>query len=327
MDMTIQCISNKNTFRRLRNRLEFYQIPKCANRIRLNTSHSRYESPKRVRQEVSFKAYTDEFDSFEFKMLYCPKGILDKGHDTNYRSDVSNYNPNQMEKILRKKAVIKKPFLLGEVEVTKDFFASLKPKLVTYGWRQRNTPIEGITWFDAIHFCNFLSEFFDRDLYYNISNPTTGYYGLENKKNITSANVTFNRNANGFRLPTLDEWEYAARAGTRNRWAGTDKSEEVKYFAWVGEEMGSMKSSPIGGKLPNEWGFYDMTGNVWEMCGEYVVDSKMSILGIDEFYTLIRGGSSDKSSNECEIARLDEGRAISASSCMSRVGFRIAASI
>ena len=145
-------------------------------------------------------------------------------------------------------------------------------------------PIEQVTWFDCIVFCNKLSEMLRYAPYYDATNIQTFDSG-DTPRNIKDARVNI-IGGNGFRLPTLEEWLAFARAGTNNRWSGTDDPRDLRDFAWF-RENSSFKSHPVATKKPNGWGMYDMSGNVheWIWDQEYVTDSSTSA------HRVVRGGS------------------------------------
>lgn len=136
-------------------------------------------------------------------------------------------------------------FALSRTPITVGQYAAVMSK--DPGDTAPDLPVTNVSWLDAIHFCNSLSELAGRTPCYMIS---------ENS-------LTWIRRANGFRLPTEIEWEYACRAGTTTRYSCGDAPNLLHDFAWLDENSEDQAHS-VEQKRPNPWGLHDMIGNVWE---------------------------------------------------------------
>jgi formylglycine-generating enzyme required for sulfatase activity len=139
-------------------------------------------------------------------------------------------------------------------------------------------PVEYLTWFDAVLFCNARSKRDGFDTVYRYTSMTgtagngcTAMAGLA--RNQPDSNP-------GYRLPTEAEWEYACRAGTKTLfyWGDTMDDDYCWHFA-----NSNSTTHPVAGKKPNLFGLYDMTGNVWEFCfdweGPYTADAQIDPTG------------------------------------------------
>jgi formylglycine-generating enzyme required for sulfatase activity len=141
-------------------------------------------------------------------------------------------------------------FLCMKTLVTRRLYAAVAGS--DPGWPKGDSddrPINNVSWFDAVDFCNRLSE----------------RKGLVPCYERTGGEVKWHHEAGGYRLPTEAEWEYACRAGTYSRWSFGDDEEQLADHAWYGGNAGGEPQS-VGRKKPNPWGLFDMHGNVWERC-------------------------------------------------------------
>jgi formylglycine-generating enzyme required for sulfatase activity len=148
------------------------------------------------------------------------------------------------------KVTLSKPFYMGVYEVTNKHFERVMGS-VPSKWKDKDLPVESVTWNEADEFCRRLSELPDEQAA-----------------------------GRSYRLPTNAEWEYACRAGSSEEYAfgrvestggGVTKDTydtQISPHGWDSNNSGS-KTHPVGKKLPNSWGLHDMHGNVSEWCDEW----------------------------------------------------------
>ncbi|MFQ3231777.1 formylglycine-generating enzyme family protein [Reinekea sp.] len=164
------------------------------------------------------------------------------------------------------------PFLMSKYLITQEIYSEvmLTNPSISRGIQK---PVENVSWFDAIKFCNALSESSGLNKYYHV--------------NVENESVEIIQGANGYRLPTDAEWEYSCRA----------LSESVQYgviedIAWY-ERNANGTTHEVGLKQSNEFGLFDMLGNVWEWCWDlYDPDVYGS-------YRIFRGGGWSDDSRGC----------------------------
>ena len=135
-------------------------------------------------------------------------------------------------------------FLLQRVPVTQGLYASLTGQNPSLNPGEAY-PVETVSWLDAIAFCNLLSE---RD-------GLQACYTVHDEQNVDCAPL-----ANGYRLPTDAQWQYACQAGSEDARYG-----DIDEIAWY-KENAQERTHPVGEKKPNAFGLHDMIGNIWEWC-------------------------------------------------------------
>lgn len=209
-------------------------------------------------------------------MVYVPKGTeqLRKFNDENkwisssYRMSIPSKGTNQSQSV---DEVIISAFYMSRFVVTNKLYS-----LITGTQNSSNaselTPKVNISWIDAIKFCNTLSSHFGLNSCYLIQNETE---------------VSYKKDANGFRLATEVEWQYACKANSNSY-----QYSDIETIAWHSGNSDN-KVHNVGMKNPNAFGLHDMLGNVWEWCWDLFNPETY------DSYRIFRGGSFAEESRIC----------------------------
>jgi sulfatase modifying factor 1 len=186
------------------------------------------------------------------------------------------------------------PFLMDKYEVTQEMLAKVQLSNPSHWNETPKRPVERVRWRDAKQYCN------ERSL----------AEGLKPCYNEKTPDWDCDYSADGYRLPTEAEWEYAARAGTQGDYE-FGQADKLKQFSWFGENANE-QTHPVGQKKPNRWGIYDLYGNVSEWCEDvYSPDYYKSSPAADpvgppspgkDVQRVMRGGSWKSSADMCRAS-------------------------
>jgi formylglycine-generating enzyme required for sulfatase activity len=170
-------------------------------------------------------------------------------------------------------------FYMSKYEITQAEWVAVMGNNPSY-FEGDNLPVEQVSWYDAIEYCNRRSV----------------KEGLQPVYSGSGDDIVMNMQANGYRLPTEAEWEYAATGGNNTlhtyTYAGSNNVDEVGWYY----DNSDSTTHPVGTKAPNQLGIYDMSGNVWEWVWDwyssYTGNAQVDPTGaVSGAYRVERGGS------------------------------------
>lgn len=202
-------------------------------------------------------------------------------------------------------------FLIGVNEVTQSEWVEIMNNNPSK-FKGDSLPVETVSWYDCIEYCNRRS----------VKEGLMPFYVLDSVKDAINTSefdslkftVSTNKDANGYRLPSEAEWEYAASGGQKSKnykFSGSNKIDEVAWYwknsgdtilhgtwNWSDLEKNHCKTKVVKSKKANELGIYDMSGNVREWCEDWYQDNEISVGKV----RTQRGGGWIGGENRCEVA-------------------------
>jgi formylglycine-generating enzyme required for sulfatase activity len=223
-------------------------------------------------------------------MVFIPAGTFEMGNRGTF-SGLSWEKPVHT-------VTISRDFLMSKYEVTQKQYEEVMGTNPS-NFKGENLPVETVSWYDAVEYCNKLSE----------------KEGLDKCYSGSGTSIECDWNANGYRLPTEAEWEYAAKAGTiTDFYSGNLMNDacspidgNLDSIGWYCGNSGNI-TQEVGQKAPNPFGLYDMSGNVYEWCwnryADYTNTPETDPKGPAAMssYRVIRGGSLENSAFLCRSA-------------------------
>jgi len=218
------------------------------------------------------------------------------------------------------------------------------------GFKGDNRPVETVSWWEVLEYCNRLSEKYGLEPVYELSKSSEGILMIkESGGKILSPDKANFKNTEGFRLPTEVEWEWFASGGQKAIEQGTfnyiySGSNNIDEVAWYYENVRKFdvaSTKDVGLKKPNELGLYDCSGNVWEWCydtiefdenGDYKNIKNGNFYMYKAFdlsntYRRVKGGSWGNGNKDCAIFHRGCNQAINVKEYFRYFGFRIVRTI
>ncbi len=203
---------------------------------------------------------------------------------------------------LNQRVTLYPDFWIGKYEVTQGEYSALTGKNPSHFSGNPNSPVEKVTHLDASNFCVALT----------LREREAGHLP----------------NSYEYRLPSEAEWEFACRAGSTNAFSFGEDPKDADAYAWT-EENSNGSTHPVGLKLPNAWGLYDMHGNIWEWCRDGFADyptqaATNPVAPAVGKFRVFRGGGWNQ---QAKFARCASRFMMSPSNGISFVGFRLALTV
>jgi formylglycine-generating enzyme required for sulfatase activity len=209
-------------------------------------------------------------------LVFIPPGTFMMGSPTNEVGRHDSDGPQTAVTICR-------GYWTGKSEVTQGEYLPVMGNNPSWFTGDSNRPVDSVTWYDATNYCAQLTH-----------------------RERVAGRIATN---SVYRLPTEAEWEYACRTWTSTRFSyGDDPGyQNLRDYAWY-DGNSEDTTHPVGRKLPNPWGLYDMHGNVFEWCQDWWSDTLPGGIAVDPqgpavgFFRVIRGGVWDDAAADCRSA-------------------------